>query len=193
MIRRVALFLVLGTLLAIPSLSAAAPIAGVASVLLCHGEDLNYGFCQGLGPDEAKGSIRLFGSLSLNGGSYTGGFAFSFIARKGAGLNYRFDNAPIHAAGFGLPYDVFDVLPSVPAGPPINGSCSGTLLGGGGLVFRLSCYFETEDGLSGRRKLLVAAVDDGYNDLQEAFQSDDGPPCGCPSYTGVYTRDFLKR
>jgi hypothetical protein len=196
MTRRVAVFLVLGALLAIPGVSPAAPTGGVVRVYECVSPPPpSYDSC-GAGEGNVRVGIAFDGNLALNGGTYTGVFGVGFIAHKGSGLNYRFDNAPLNGpANIETPFDVplfgplYMGLPLAP-NPKIWGSCSGTRIEG--RVIRLGCSFHTEDGLSGYRDLIVTYVYDLQTNLCDALCDGGGGPCNCDSSTGVFARDYLK-
>ena len=189
MARRLALFLVIGALVAIPGVSPAAPMGGIVRVFECFYSANPDSTCP-VGPDESLLIMTFNGSLSLNGGTYSGVFRVAAVARPGAGLAWRFDNAPVNGPA------VFEVPPEfapgyLSGGPKIWGSCGGQVIAQ--TLVRLGCSFQTENGLSGYRDLIVAYVYDAQMDLYSLFpETPGGPPCDCRTSTGVFTRDFVK-
>jgi hypothetical protein len=195
MIRRVAVFLLLGALMAIPGVASPAkkdlpvPTAGAAHLSLCGNECTN-------SEDTVVGRFSFMGGLSLDGGSYQGTFAVDFVAQSvcpdlSAGCRLRIDSASVYRRGYTISVDFcVDFLctyATVPAfGPAIGGSCHGILLLG---VSRLTCSFSTATGLSGTRTLLVVGVEELYNWPCDIFCE---PYRVGTSYVGVYTPGNLK-
>ena len=176
----------------IPGVSPAAPTGGVVRVNECVSPPPpSYDPC-GAGEGNVRIGIVFDGTLALNGGTYSGVFRVGFIAHKGSGLNYRFDNAPVVGPStFVTPFEVplFGPL-YLSGGPKIWGSCSGARTAG--RVIRLGCSFQTETGLSGNRDLIVTYVYDLQSNLCDAFCGGP-PPCQCDSSTGVFASDYVKR
>jgi hypothetical protein len=194
MIRRVAVFLILGALMAIPGVASPAkkdlpvPTAGAAHYWTCQDADC------GNSEDTVVGSFSFVGGLSLDGGSYQGTFGVDFVAHRvcpalpSSGCRLRIDSASVfrreYSVNVDFCVDFFCTGADIPAfGPAIGGSCDGGIQLGD--VARLTCSFNTGTGLSGTRTLLVVAAEELYNLPCDIFC--DGPPRTTTSYVGVYT------
>ncbi len=196
--RRVAVFLVLGALMAIPGVASPAkkdlpvPTAGAAHIALCENA-----YC-GNTEDTVVGRFSFMGGLSLDGGSYQGSFGVDFVAHRvcpegSAACRLRIDSAPVFRKGYIVSVDfcvdfLCTIVPIPAFGPNIGGSCSGNLQLAA--VARLTCSFSTANGLSGTRTLLVVAAPELYNLPCDIFC--DGPPRVTSTYVGVYTPGDLQ-